>query len=97
MVLNVNKNILYLNNKYYSKDLGSNRTVYQEYGWKNTGTLFKNHLISYAIEYIREAIDEELDDNGEVISQTFGIDRIPDPMLLTEMSQYYPGLTWIDL
>ena len=76
----------------FLKDLGSNRTVYQEYGWKNTGTLFKNHLISYAIEYIREAIDEELDDNGEVISQTFGIDRIPDPMLLTEMSQYYPGL-----
>ena len=24
--------------------------------------------------------------------QTFGVDRIPDPMLLTEMSQYYPGL-----
>ena len=76
----------------FLKDLGSNRTVYQEYGWKNTGTLFKNHLISYAIEYIREVIDEDLDDNGEVISQTFGIDRIPDPMLLTEMSQYYPGL-----
>ena len=76
----------------FLKDLGSNRTVYQEYGWKNTGTLFKNHLISYAIEYIREVIDEDLDDNGEVISSTFGIDRIPDPMLLTEMSQYYPGL-----
>ena len=76
----------------FLKDLGSNRTVYQEYGWKNTGTLFKSHLISYALEYIRESIDEELDDNGEVIKQTFGIDRIPDPMLLTEMSQYYPGL-----
>ncbi|BCV01340.1 MAG: hypothetical protein CM15mV42_0160 [uncultured marine virus] len=25
----------------FLKDLGSNRTVYQEYGWKNTGTLFK--------------------------------------------------------
>ena len=76
----------------FLKDLGSNRTVYQEYGWKNTGTLFKNHLISYAIEYIREVIDEELDDNGDVINQTFGVERIPDPMLLTEMSQYYPGL-----
>ena len=43
----------------FLKDLGSNRTVYQEYGWKNTGTLFKSHLISYALEYIREAIDEE--------------------------------------
>ena len=49
-------------------------------------------MISYAIEFIREAIDEEIDDNGEVISQTLGIERIPDKMLLTEMSQYYPGL-----
>ena len=76
----------------FLKDLGSNSTVYQEYGWKNTGTIFKNHLISYAIEYIREAIDEELDDNGEVIKQTLGVERIPDKMLLTEMMQYYPGL-----
>ena len=28
----------------FLKDLGSNKTVYQEYGWKNTGTLFKSHL-----------------------------------------------------
>jgi hypothetical protein len=76
----------------FLKDLGSNRTVYQEYGWKNTGTLFKNHLISYAIEFLREEVDEELDDNGEVMSITLGIDRIPDPMLLTEMHSYYPGL-----
>jgi hypothetical protein len=76
----------------FLKDLGSNRTVYQEYGWKNTGTLFKQHLISYAIEFLRENIDEELDDNGEVISQTFGVERIPDPMLLKEMLAYYPGL-----
>ena len=76
----------------FLKDLGSNRTVYQEYGWKNTGTLFKQHLISYAIEFLRENIDEELDDNGEVISQTLGIERIPDPMLLKEMLAYYPGL-----
>ena len=76
----------------FLKDIGSNRTVYQEYGWKNTGTLFKNHLISYAIEFLREQIDEETDINGAVISQTLGIERIPDPMLLKEMIAYYPGL-----
>ena len=37
----------------FLKDLGSNRTVYQEYGWKNTGTLFKSHLISYAIRVFK--------------------------------------------
>ena len=76
----------------FLKDLGSNASVFAEYGWKNTGTLFKSHLISYAIEWIRESIDEELDDEGEVIKQKFGVERIPDKMLLTEMSQYYPGL-----
>nr|QPI16332.1 MAG: hypothetical protein NIOZUU157_00222 [Virus NIOZ-UU157] len=76
----------------FLKDLGSNASVFAEYGWKNTGTLFKSHLISYAIEWIRESIDEELDDEGEVIKQKFGVERIPDKMLLTEMSEYYPGL-----
>ena len=76
----------------FLKDLGSNRTVYQELGWKNTGTLFKSHLISYAIEFLREQIDEETDENGEVMSVTFGVERIPDPMLLKEMLAYFPGL-----
>ena len=76
----------------FLKDLGSNRTVYQEYGWKNTGTLFKSHLISYAIEFLREVIDEETDINGVVIKQTLGVERIPDPMLIKEMLAYYPGL-----
>lgn len=76
----------------FLKDLGSNRTVYQEYGWKNTGTLFKSHLISYAIEFLREEIDVETDQDGNVLSTTLGIERIPDPMLLKEMLAYYPGL-----
>jgi len=76
----------------FLKDLGSNRTVYQEYGWKNTGTLFKSHLISYAIEFLREEIDVETDQDGNVLNTTLGIERIPDPMLLKEMLAYYPGL-----
>ena len=76
----------------FLKDLGSNKTVYQEYGWKNTGTLFKSHLISYGIEFLREVIDEELDVEGNVITQTFGIERIPDQMLIKEMLAYHPGL-----
>lgn len=76
----------------FLKDLGSNRTVYQEYGWKNTGTLFKSHLISYAIEFLREVIDEQTDEKGDVMSQTLGVERIPDQMLIKEMLAYYPGL-----
>lgn len=76
----------------FLKDLGSNKNVFQEYGWKNTGTLFKSHLVSYAIEFIREVIDEETDEEGKVYKSTYGVERIPDPMLITEMLQYFPGL-----
>ena len=76
----------------FLKDLGSNKTVFTDYGWKNTGILFKTHLISYAIEYLREETDEEFDDEGNTISSTLGIERIPDPMLLKEMLAYQPGV-----
>ena len=76
----------------FLKDIGSNRSVYQEYGWKNTGTLFKTHLISYAIEFIRESIYEDTDENGNIINTILGVERIPDPMLIKEMLAYYPGL-----
>ena len=76
----------------FLKDLASNRSVYQEYGWKNTGVLFKTHLLSYCVEYTKEEIDIETEEDGTIIKTTFGIERIPDPMLLTEMQQYQPGL-----
>jgi hypothetical protein len=76
----------------FLKEIGANKTVYSDYGWKNTGTLFKSHLISYAIEFLREEIDEDLDEEGNTISSTLGIERIPDPMLLKEMLAYQPGI-----
>ena len=76
----------------FLKELGSNRSVFQEYGWKNTGTLFKSHLISYAIEFIREVTHEETGEDGVIYKKTYGVERIPDPMLITEMLQYFPGL-----
>jgi hypothetical protein len=76
----------------FLKDLGSNNNVFQEYGWKNTGTLFKSHLISYAIEFIREEIYQDTDEHGNIVKTVLGVERIPDKMLLTEMMQYFPGL-----
>jgi hypothetical protein len=76
----------------FLKDLGSNATVYQTYGWKNTGTLFKQHLLSYGIQYLTEEIDQEIGENGNIYRTTYGVERIPDPMLLKEMQQYQDGL-----
>ncbi len=76
----------------FLKDLGANANVFQEYGWKNTGSLFKSHLLSYAIEYCKEEIDVETKTDGTIVRTKYGIERIPDPMLLKEMREYTEGL-----
>jgi hypothetical protein len=76
----------------FLKDLGSNANVFQEYGWKNTGTLFKAHLLSYAIEFCKEELDQELKSDGTVVKTKYGIERIPDPMLIKEMREYTDGV-----
>lgn len=76
----------------FLKDLGSNTNVFQEYGWKNTGTLFKQHLLNYAIEYTKEELDVETKTDGTIVKTKYGIERIPDPMLLKEMQEYAAGV-----
>ena len=76
----------------FLKDIGANANVYQEYGWRNTGTLFKSHMISYAIDFLTEELDQEVTDDGKILRTTYGIERIPDPMLLKEMMEYRDGV-----
>lgn len=72
----------------FLKDLGANRNVFQDYGWKNTSTLFKSNILSYLIEFLREEIDIETKEDGTILKIKYGIERIPDPMVLKEMQAY---------
>jgi hypothetical protein len=76
----------------FLKDLGANRNVFQQYGWKNVGTLFKGNLLSYGIEYLKEELDYETLPDGTIVKTIYGVERIPDPMLLKEMLAYQDGL-----
>lgn len=76
----------------FLKELKSNMNVFQEYGWKNTGTLFKSNLLSYGVEFVSEEIDNETKPDGTIVRIHHGVERIPDPMLLEEMKAYYDGL-----
>lgn len=76
----------------FLKDIGANANVFQEYGWKNVGTLFKGNILSYGIEFLQEELDHELEPDGTIIKTIYGVERIPDPMLLKEMQAYYDGL-----
>jgi len=76
----------------FLKDIGANANVYQDYGWRNTGTLFKSHMLSYAIEYLKEELDHDVTSEGKVVRTKYGVERIPDPMLLKEMIAYRDGV-----
>jgi hypothetical protein len=76
----------------FLKDLGANANVFQEYGWRNTGTLFKSHMLSYAIDFLKEELDQEVKSDGDIVKTIYGVERIPDIMLLTEMAAYQEGL-----
>jgi len=76
----------------FLKDIGANRNVFQEYGWKNVGTLFKGTILSYGIEFLKEELDLETTEDGTIVKTTYGVERIPDPMLLKEMRAYQDGV-----
>ena len=76
----------------FLKDIGANRNVFQEYGWKNVGTLFKGTVLSYGIEFLKEELDHETKENGDIVKTIYGAERIPDIMLLREMQAYRDGL-----
>jgi hypothetical protein len=76
----------------FLKDIGANRNVFQEYGWKNVGTLFKGTILSYGIEFLKEELDHETKADGEIVKTIYGVERIPDPMLLKEMQAYQDGV-----
>jgi hypothetical protein len=76
----------------FLKDIGANANVFQEYGWRNTGTLFKSHMLSYAIDFLKEELHEETTKDGKIVKTTYGIERIPDIMLLREMMAYRDGV-----
>ena len=76
----------------FLKDIGANRNVFQEYGWKNVGTIFKGTILSYGIEFLKEELDHETLPDGTIVKTIYGVERIPDPMLLREMQAYRDGL-----
>ena len=76
----------------FLKDIGANRNVFQQYGWKNVGTIFKGTILSYGIEFLKEELDHETLPDGTIVKTIYGVERIPDPMLLKEMQAYREGL-----
>jgi hypothetical protein len=76
----------------FLKEIQANMNVFQEYGWKNVGTMFKVNIIPYGKQFLEEEIDHETKTDGTIVKTTYGVERIPDIMLLKEMAAYRDGL-----
>ena len=76
----------------FRKDIEYSQHGAEEYGWRNTGTMFKTHILPYLIDYCKEEVDVETKDDGTIVKTTYGIERIPDGMAMVEMQQYREGL-----
>ena len=75
----------------FNKDMKGQSEAYQEYGWKMSTPVW-SHLLSYGIEYLKEILDQVFkQDTQIVVKNTYGIERIPDVMLLREMAAYEDG------
>ena len=93
-MMSVNKQsyLVTKNNMLFLKEIEANKSVFQEYGWRNTGSFFKTQLIKYLIDFIGEVVEEEVDDFGVITKSHYGIRRIPDIMALKEMAAYQEGV-----
>jgi hypothetical protein len=76
----------------FLREIGANAAVFADYGWKNTGRLFHDHLIKYAKRFVKEKIRIETDVEGNVLGIVYGVMRIPDVMLINEMEEYEEGV-----
>ena len=76
----------------FSKEVQQSKTQFQQYGWRNVSTIFKTVMLSYLIEYLREELDVETDEDGKIYKKHYGISRIPDYMAMIEMEHYQPGV-----
>jgi hypothetical protein len=76
----------------FRKDIDNTLSHIEEYGWRNTGNIFKGHILPYLVDYCKEVVDEVTTEDGKVVKVTYGIERIPDEMAMVEMQQYREGL-----
>lgn len=82
------KHLVKKNEMVFLKEYNLNTMTYNEYGWKNTNTIFKTVMLPFLINFLNEIIHEEYDEQGNVTSRIYGVRRIPDKMVLIEMLGY---------
>lgn len=73
----------------FLREMNSRAFSAYDYGWKNAGSIFDDHIVEYAIKYINQILyTETIDEKSGIYRNVYGITRIKDKMLLQEMLLY---------
>jgi hypothetical protein len=70
------------------KEIVPNTTVRRDYGIHRSAEKIRDFLHGCLKKYTEEVVHTEKDENGNTISETKGMSKIFDPVLLEEMIQY---------
>src|SRR6478736_2762723 len=70
------------------REIVPNTTVSREYGIHRSSDKIIDFLHNCAKRYTEEIVREEKDENGSIISQVTGMNKILDPVFLEEIIQY---------
>lgn len=72
----------------FDKTLEVTQSSQQKYGWSKSGTKLWEKVLEYGVNFLSEELDPQTDENGFIKRIKYGVERIPDIMLLKEMQQY---------
>ncbi len=70
------------------KDIVANTTVTREYGIHRSAEKIRDYLNNCLKHYAEELIKREKNEEGKILKEIYGIQRILDPILLEEMIKY---------
>lgn len=89
---NLQKYLVPSNQMIFKADIRGN-TDTSGYGWRNTGSIFRDNMLQYLKDHIRTITHQEFTSDGsKVVKTVLGVEEIKDIMLITEMEQYRAGI-----
>jgi len=89
---NLQKYLVPTNQMIFKADIRGNMDT-SGYGWRNTGSIFRDNMLQYLKDHIRTITNQEFTSDGsKVVKTVLGIEEIKDIMLITEMEQYRAGI-----
>lgn len=74
------------------REVVPNTTVNRDFGIHRSAEKIRTHLHNLIKEYLEEQIIVERDEDGKILNEVLGVNRVLDPVLLEEIIQFHDDL-----